>query len=284
MDLLTRLVKEAAQFPYPTVRSGLIRSLKAAVPIRIQNVADYLYLEADQDKFNFYRDCPNIAPPWPVFFMSYRIPSRLRTRDGWQPAEAPGLELGYLFNGEEEEATGAWTLRCILFQGSLARGVDWRIDKDGRLLPASGIPIKEGAVEYSASPILRWPQCQILDNSPLDLELFAVPFLAISFCHCENVPLLREPVPPKVRAKRERAYGWSPDAWHTLKIEPMRKRLNAAGACEPGGLKRALHIMRGHFKDYRKGRGLFGKNHGMWWWDFRLTDSKHKHQYDISTD
>jgi hypothetical protein len=35
------------------------------------------------------------------------------------------------------------------------------------------------------------------------------------------------------------------------------------------GLKRALHICRGHFKDYTK-RGLFGKIHGVFWWSEHL--------------
>jgi len=28
-----------------------------------------------------------------------------------------------------------------------------------------------------------------------------------------------------------------------------------------------LHITRGHFKDYRDGKGLFGKYQGLFWWD-----------------
>ena len=28
-------------------------------------------------------------------------------------------------------------------------------------------------------------------------------------------------------------------------------------------------------------RGIFGKVHGMWWWDFRVTDAGHQHRYDI---
>ena len=58
-------------------------------------------------------------------------------------------------------------------------------------------------------------------------------------------------------------------------------RVFIARAKDPAGLKRALHICRGHFKDYREGRGLFAKTHGIWWWDFRLTDSSHRHWYEI---
>jgi hypothetical protein len=134
---------------------------------------------------------------------------------------------------------------------------------------------------YNMSPIFHWPTGEKIVHLPMDLQPFFAPLLAISFCHCKNVDILRETVPPKVKAKRERSHGWSPDAWHALKIEPMQKELRGAGADEPGGLKRALHICRGHFKDYRGGHGLFGKVHGMWWWEPRLTDTSHPHRYEI---
>jgi hypothetical protein len=31
--------------------------------------------------------------------------------------------------------------------------------------------------------------------------------------------------------------------------------------------RRAVHIRRGHFKAYTRGRGLFGRYHGVFWWD-----------------
>ena len=40
-----------------------------------------------------------------------------------------------------------------------------------------------------------------------------------------------------------------------------------------GGLKQALHICRGHFKDYRDGRGLFGKHKGLYWWEQNVRGS-----------
>ena len=288
MDLLTRLVEEMDQFPETTendilVKRELIEDMKAAIPIRIQNVADYLYLESGQETFSLRGDCPNVAPPWPVFFMSYKRRPRIRIRDEWRTAESPPGEIGFLFSSDLDEASGEWTVYSFAFEGHAARGFNWSIDKDGHFAAPADKRAKKEAIAYAASPIVRWPQLEILDSRPPDLEPFIVPFLAISFCHCKNVDLVREPVAPKVKAKRDRVHSWSPESWHTLRIEPIRTQLNAAGAREPGGLKRALHIMRGHFKDYREGRGLFGKTHGLWWWNFRLIDSVHNHRYNIGT-
>ncbi len=282
MDLLTRIVEEAHRVPEEhTWKRQLITDLKAAIPIRVQNVADYLYLESGREKFDFHTDCPNVAPPWSVFFMSYKIHGQIRTRDGWQATGETPHEIGFLFTGKREESTGEWLLNTLVFEGNFGCGFRWHIDKEGHFISPANKP---AAIPFEASPLFRWPEFKICDGSwrspGSPLSAFAVPFLAISFCHCKNVEISRQRIAPKVKAKREREHGWSPDAWHTLQIEPMRKQLAAAGAHEPGGLKRALHIMRGHFKDYREGRGLFGKQHGIWWWDFRLADSSHKHRYE----
>jgi hypothetical protein len=280
MDLLTKLVEQAQRFPettsvYRNVKHELINQLKTAVPIRIQNVADYLFLETTDEQFNFYQDCPNVAPPWPTFFMSYKTPTRIRTKDGWRPERGPARELGYLFSGGEREADGGWRLRFFVFADGFGQGFDCRVNKDGQLWPFE-------EPHHLVSPVVRWPEFDIVSYKKPSLLLLVVPFLAISFCHCGNVPVIREPVPRKLKAKRARLHEWSPDACHTIDIGPMCRQLNAVGAKEPGGLKRALHICRGHFKDYRDGRGLFGKVHGMWWWKFRLTATSHKHQYEIA--
>jgi hypothetical protein len=292
MDLLTKLAKEAPRWPHTMPdgnlndRDSILRSLRTAIPIHVQNVADYLYLETEQYDFYLNRDFPNIAPPWPVFFMSFKMPPRLRRKDGWERNLSAGLEHSYLFVGERNEATGGWIVKSRLFISTttemiITQGAKWCVSKDGECLSAEGKPLEGETTSYSVTPILRWPEGNVLARGYFEPSLFFVPFLAICFCHCKNVDILKEPVAPKVKAKRERSYGWTPDAWHTLKIEPIRKQLADAGAHQPAGLKRALHIMRGHFKDYRDGRGLFGKHHGMWWWDFQLTHSSHKHRYDI---
>jgi hypothetical protein len=51
-----------------------------------------------------------------------------------------------------------------------------------------------------------------------------------------------------------------------LNIHPIKKILEIEGQSQKTGLKMALHICRGHFKDFTE-RGLFGKYHGLYWWD-----------------
>lgn len=38
--------------------------------------------------------------------------------------------------------------------------------------------------------------------------------------------------------------------------------------------KQALHICRGHFKDFSHGKGLFGKAKGLYWWGMQTRGSK----------
>ena len=47
----------------------------------------------------------------------------------------------------------------------------------------------------------------------------------------------------------------------------MAKILKEQGECETKGLQYALHICRGHFKDFSQSKGLFSRNKGLFWWD-----------------
>jgi hypothetical protein len=62
-------------------------------------------------------------------------------------------------------------------------------------------------------------------------------------------------------------HGVDPTPYKTLVIEPLKQILRQEGGHQQGGnsLQKALHICRGHFRDYREGRGLFGKYHQLVW-------------------
>jgi hypothetical protein len=90
-------------------------------------------------------------------------------------------------------------------------------------------------------------------------------FFALSFLHCKNVSLT--PVAPDARLNRERGrHGMKPFVrFHTIDIEPMKKVLRGEGGSETNGLKKALHICRGHFATYTDDKKLFGRVTGTFW-------------------
>lgn len=99
------------------------------------------------------------------------------------------------------------------------------------------------------------------------LGVHLVPCMATSFMHCKNVSDIT--VSPSERQNRARIKdGKDPlVSYQVLEIHPMRQVLREEGDVEAQGLRKALHICRGHFKDYQRGSGLFGKAHGLYWWE-----------------
>jgi hypothetical protein len=90
-------------------------------------------------------------------------------------------------------------------------------------------------------------------------------YLALCFLNCKNVTLREEAPPEKLSRAHEKRHGKPLTRYHVLDIEPMKQVLRTEGESEKTGLKKALHICRGHFADYREGQGLFGKYHGRYW-------------------
>lgn len=93
--------------------------------------------------------------------------------------------------------------------------------------------------------------------------------IGVSFLNCQNVRLIDGPQPPQKlnRKHHNRTGGWL-SRHKLIEITPMSRIFREAQAGDPeliGGHK-ALHIMRGHFKRYTEGKGLFGKLHGTFFW------------------
>ena len=93
------------------------------------------------------------------------------------------------------------------------------------------------------------------------------PFLfAKTFLHCKNVIIQDNPISVALQKARQRRGRPPLIQYKTLVVEPIKAILRQQGNAENTGIKMALHICRGHFKDFSEGRGLFGKLHGMFWW------------------
>lgn len=96
--------------------------------------------------------------------------------------------------------------------------------------------------------------------------------LSLSFLHCKNVVVKTDNQPQKLLKAKKRRNRPAVIRYHTLEIKPMVKVIRETGS-EKIGLRHALHICRGHFKDYSNGNGLFGKYKGLYWWDMHTRGS-----------
>jgi hypothetical protein len=107
------------------------------------------------------------------------------------------------------------------------------------------------------------------------MELLKPFLLATSFLHCKNVSLIENSPPEKINYNHRIEYGRDLIKYKTLQIEPLKKILHHEGGVSRHGLAKALHICRGHFKDYRE-HGLFGKYQGMFWWENYIRGSRER--------
>lgn len=100
----------------------------------------------------------------------------------------------------------------------------------------------------------------------MDYETIVV-LATLNFMNCRNVEIVDNPPSRQVRRRCEQKGEPLPVTYKTLVIRPNLRRRKEIQQTGGFAQERALHIVRGHFKDYTKGRGLGrGGGHGVWWW------------------
>lgn len=252
-------------------------------------------------------DFPAVIPPFPVTWMEYKIPkwishifevedtfakvgSNIDTMGYLIRAEPLKHEGGWLITWESWRMLGAYLERWARRTGCLNEWFDgwegslhpwWKMTaectRQGELITDSILyELDDGEGDYyvdtEATIEQKRQEPDETERSLYGYEIWGTfhPVLfATSLMHAKNVHLVDSPLPPAV-TKRRRREGKPAITFKTLTIESMRKQ--AATASEGGSTdaKRAMHIVRGHFKDYRNSGGLFGKHKGLYWWDMHV--------------
>jgi hypothetical protein len=131
-------------------------------------------------------------------------------------------------------------------------------------MPASSEDAGKEIIAVAPCDLAKWPNPSETVMRVVFMALAAC-LLAISFCHCRNVAIAECNPPVKLSKRHEKRYGRPLLRYNVIEIEPVRKILESEGSLSHTGLSRALHICRGHFKQYTA-RGLFGKLQGTYWW------------------
>ena len=264
-----------ARFFDDIVRSGsipwpeLLELLEKSAVILADNVAEYYYSGTDQDYWSLEDDFPNLAPPFELFFVEWKDPPSLLTRASGRRDFPMRKRTGALFTCVEASAIGnqdpgsdcrwvetiwVWTefgnrIDCV---GNLTI----KVGHDGRTVRFS----EKGYCVATANPALK-----LQPTAEGMLSSVQPALLTVCFLHCKNVNTQTHVPPPALAKKVRLRYGRPPISYKTLVIDPLKQVLRTEGNGDVVGLRRALHICRGHFKDYRQ-RGLFGKLRGVYWW------------------
>ncbi|HZT28779.1 MAG TPA: hypothetical protein VE999_13635 [Gemmataceae bacterium] len=291
-DLPATLFESAARLQ---ARDALIRQdLHSVTVLAIDNVAQYYFQHhtCRDGRMDGPEQFPQLAPPFPSAFYEYTLePSmydvmfteaeralpRAINQVGILVQSVDTGRFGDLFANWGEvlqehrsDVPAKWVLFITVFAGH----------KDDREVrgPCTLLLLVVGEDGQATSRL----RCRIwgIEDEQYDLipeeRLVAIgsmgslafpAFLATSFLHCRNVTTEENLPPAKLSKAHRRRHGQPLVRFKTLSIEPMKQVLRKLGRIENHGLSQALHLCRGHFKDYRNSSGLFGKHKGLFWWD-----------------
>ena len=299
MEMLSRFTKTQARKLDGKQFAGFLEDLSAWQFVDISNCADYFF-EHEKEEWDIAVDFPCAMLPWPIAWLEYKQP-KISTDRGKFVAEWPtdmynGCVIGQIPIKEahsqtviaedgmgqywrsslpvplqETHAMKARRQDAINRALAMDRKARWMITFN--LLTSIGPRI---AVLGFASLYLDFlgqviPECILLiPNSETPHEgmtSLLYPYLyALGLLHCKNVELVDAPIQRATRRRWKKEKR--PDiVFKTLRVHPMRaqKRYTTEGG--HSGEKKRFHICRGHFKDYRKGGGLFGRLNGIYWWE-----------------
>jgi hypothetical protein len=276
----------------------LLHQLRQVQVFRINNVSKYYY-ESCCQRWDLLVDFPNLAPPFELMWMEYDPPNWVLE------LEDPKATDYTLPKVLKDARQGFWGRTGVFLQGRrTAMGFDLMSVNFNQL---NADKFSNCMVGMHMGKFLLKPNGSVEDYKPFYFQgspdfgddpgngiaqqykagtLLTLPaFLALSFMHCKNVQTLEERPEVKVSKKFQKKTGRPLTTFKVLEIESMKKVLKHEGLSESTGLKKALHICRGHFKDYRDS-GL-GKHHvkGLWWWSDHvrghLSEGVVNKEYDV---
>jgi len=274
------------------------------VVILANNVSEYYFMGNPKEVWD-RGDFPNVAPPFERMWFEWDVTGTANS-EGKIVRMGEGYRSGMMVDSVSDKSSMEEALRTCVAKGFLVeRDPKWMcfgevfMRRDGRpyrfcrlvwCVDDEGQYIGFGNGKFIV--ILEHEQEKAVRDGHDGDKIFSVmtmmthvPFLAMSFMHCKNVELEKGPAIPvalqKARAKKGKHQLFR---YKTLIVEPIRKMVEEHVGGDISMTRKALHICRGHFKDYRQ-RGLFGKVRGTFWWGMQtrgaISDGVVEKKYDV---
>lgn len=241
-------------------------------------------IDRGEDREWTAKDFPNIAPPFPRFF----IEARSTFKDAEYMAGVLFIDVSETmppdkpFKAVAPPEGSRWRLLAQGFS-SIERHIfaypgfaTLHIGAQGQLLDnlkAVSTWVDPDHAEWlKANPIEQWMK----NIMPLHDFMNTLPFAftSLALMHCKNIEWVEEKPSRQVRRQFERMYKTPMNSHYVLKLKP-RGDGRESGGDHAVGLMRE-HIRRGHFKTYTDAAPLLGKFTGTWWWESSVVGDKAK--------
>lgn len=238
---------------------------------KIQNVADYYY-KVDPTGAISVRDLVCAFPPFEVTWFEYNIPNMMRIGDEIRHVPYSG-KIGVFAQMRQikgDKCEVAFILFTNIPNMHWKGGTQITCDNKGKVLIDENQLLATNPTYNLIPEFKNVTQQQKTEFIMLDIN---VVFYALNFLHCRNVKSIENKFDDKLInnwKKKNRPFF---EKYYTLEIDAMKKVLEDEGDIKNSGIKKALHICRGHFKNYDD-KPLFGKHTGMYWWQHSVRGSK----------
>lgn len=236
------------------VRVVLPCELRQSKPICVDVTNVFRWVHSQARSWSIKEEFPCIAPPWPWAWFEYDT-----------GITAPSA-IGCMFLGGEAQGDlrerARWACLADLWVELSKRRV--------KMVGRAWLPIAEdGALIIEESEL---QVDSLVGTDYFHTRLIPI-FLALLLLNCENVSWEDLPAAPRFARKARKQKNRGDVVYKTLVIDAFKRQARQA-AQEEGStgdeIKQAMHIVRGHFKDYRDGPGLFGKLKGLYWWQMHV--------------
>ena len=260
---------KALKFEPTAIEDAPVAKLENIPVITADDVALYLY--GLGEGLHMSDLVASMAPPFDEFFVEFqRIPS-----SGWN-GNAWGIHFSVISDPQEIAEIHPpdhprWVLEAKTYlerrKGKpfgpvathvvgLAEDGTWFRQQDGELFSGGGL------IRMSADP----PEEVNKDWGDNIARLIFPALMTISFMHCKNVTLDTITPPEKLSRRHLKVNGRPLVSYSELRIDPIRKVLEAQRLGVGGSLRKALHLCRGHFKTFSADAPLLGRAAGTYWW------------------
>lgn len=282
---------EALAAPMAAGHNAALRQvLASAVCIEASNVARYFdetYINDDRGADDWHNDLKCLAPPHRKFFIEWEHPNiPTASRMGvlfvaCEAHEAASVVSSLVY----ERGIGSTLEQIAAFRANvLCKWIYITLDFL-EFEPTPGIatrlrgPFHVGTTSVAEDGTVLGYYFQIGSSIQRheSIQVAAaglVGWTALSMLNCQNITTDEHHAPEAFQRSRVKNKKRPLVSYHTIRVDLSKTPRSIAADELPGsGPSPRRHVKRGHMKDYRKNKGLFGKYKGVWYWGPQLVGS-----------